>query len=921
MRVGQWFRAGAVALALVCGLQPMQSARANTIDVAFWPPEVEPQDLCSPDASLDTEPGTGGQADPLAQEGTLTDALRLQFLRQDINRLQTSEPARWFDFILTLIGWEAELDPAFAGNDELLARIGLYIDAGKLELLQSEGLIERLRQTVAVMTNAQKMALAQYYLNGIGVAQDAEFARDLIRDAAYGGNVSALLSIVRMNLQGNPVPGWDAPMDLTVTLAFGGMLGKMDPGVCDHAERIAREYLGGDVVTHNPEIAYAWYKFAADLGSARAAWRVVEFHLEADAARKDNDEMLHYLQLAVKRGLTLKQGQVAALSESGDVDEATLRQMLGYNLSADTGRGRPSLASYFRLSVNLLSDLPTKESPYTQYLKELTRFETTPGWVFTELAAEVEERKGRWAGEAEALAFLEQAALRHDSEGIAMLGQRLVHSRADPVQLNRSINLLTQAVEQFGSAPAMHDLDTLYRCQAPDAPLLTEADHWARAYRATMDETVEANPNDLLVLDPYKEPEVFGQLQSQAIEGRPQSLANFLERLQLDPRATDDARQMWALRASLSPKALEDFAKLEVALATNPAERDLAIELFRRITLNNGVTTALDLSIALTEDFGRNPVVAADVIGLLTHAGNRGEGASIRLKSRLLAKSVPAQKIYDEFAVAIEERGDFLALMFAMPFVSSDKAQDYIERAVSQMNCGTKDADELGDAMAILQSPEMSTHWRTVGLNVEFYNVLAKLAIADRQMTAFNEGSPPSELDVFARNLAEGDSSALRSLVSLTIDPDLKTYDPTAAAGHLQALMRQNSTGNEGWLLGRYKKASVDVRRLIASQVDIGSLLAKAAQKGDAAAKLDYALILRDTATSLVDLQSSTRWLTEAAEAGNVVAMVALGQSLASGIGLPQDRVKALEWLDRAAAAGDAGGKDLARLLRIGATP
>lgn len=746
-------------------------------------------------------------------------------------------------------------------------------------------------------------------------------AQELIRDAAYGGNVSALLSIVRMDLQGNPVPGWDAPLDLTVTLAFGGMLGKMDPGVCNHAERIAREYLNGDVVTRNPDIAYAWYKFAADLGSARAAWRVVEFHLEADAARKNNDEMLRYLQLAVARGFAVKPGQVARLEESGAADEATLRQILGYNVSADTGRGPGSIAAHFQLSVNLISDLPSKASPYIQYLHELTRFETTPGWVYTDLATEVEVRKGRWAGEAEALAFLEQAALRGDSQGIEMLGQKLVHYRADPVQLNRAINLLTEAVERYGSAAAMADLDALYRCQAPDAPRLKEADHWARAYRATQDETVDINPNDLIVLSPYKEPEVLGQLQSQAIDGRPQSLANFLGRLQRDPKALEDASQMWALRANPSDKALEDFARLEFALAANPAERDIAVELFRRITLNNGVTTALDLSIALVEDFGRDPVVAGDIIGLLTHSGNRGEGASIRLKSRLLAKTVPPRAIYEEFATAIEERGDFLGLMFAIPYVSNEKALDYIERAVSLMNCGTKDADELGDAYTILMAPEMTNQWRFIGLNFEAYHVLSKLALGDRQINAFATGTPPSELDVYARNLAEGDRSALRSLLALTLDPDLKTFDPKAAAGHLQALMRQGNAGDEAWLLDSYKLASAEMRALIEAQVNVRGLLAKAAQAGDVAAKLDYARMLRATATGLADLQASLRWLTEAAEAGNVDAMVDLAQSIASGIGVPPDRAKALQWLARAEEAGDVRAKDLARLLRIGATP
>ena len=160
------------------------------------------------------------------------------------------------------------------------------------------------------------------------------YAHDLIREAGLGGNVDALTAIARMQLQGSPLPGWDAPLDLTVTLAFGGMLGQMNAAVCGRAERIAREYLNGDVVTRNPRIAYAWYRFAADLGGSTAAWRVVEFQLEAGAIQKDNALMPHYLQLAVVRGVTVAPEQAERLAAAGNIDAATLQGILGYNFSA-----------------------------------------------------------------------------------------------------------------------------------------------------------------------------------------------------------------------------------------------------------------------------------------------------------------------------------------------------------------------------------------------------------------------------------------------------------------------------------------------------------------------------------------------------------------------------------------------------------
>ena len=888
----------------------LDPAQADTLDLAFMPPVVVPQDLCIPGASTDEQDADIG----IGTDG-LTDELRLRFIQRDIRNLQAEDARRWFDFILSLIDWQAELDPSFAETGAILARISLYIDAGRLVELRDLGLIDQLRQSARPLPNSARMALAQYFLNGVGVEQDAAYASNLIREAAYGGNPDALFSIARSMLHGDQITGWDAPLDMTVTLAFGGMLGQMNADVCRHAERIAQEYLNGDVVTRNPEIAYAWFKFGADLGGATAAWRIVEFHLGADAARKDNEEMLKYLTLAIARGVAVDSVKAEQIRSASNVDEARLREILGFNFSADDGRTRPTLSGYFQLTVNLDSELPSEGSPFLQYLTELTRFETTPGFVFTILAKEVLQRRGRWAAEAEATAWLEEAVIRRDPEGMQMLAGILVRYRDDPVQVNRAANLLGEAVSRFGQMSAMNDLDGLYRCQANDAPLVEQADHWATAYRASQSDTVGIGPNDLIALDPFKAPETIAQVQSQALRGDPQSLANFVERVQLDLLATDDAQRIWASRIDGSVKGLEAFARLEFALATNPAERDLAVELFRRIYLNNGVTTALDLSVALIDDNARDPVIAAEIIKYLTIAGNRGEGAAINLLARVQSETRSPQAVYQQFAEAIEDRGDFLALMYAMRFISLDKSDDYIDRAVSLMTCGTKDVGELSGAYAILQMPEMAFHWDQIGLLLQGGNVLAKLALTDRQVRYFDTGAAPNLRQVFERALAEGDLTAHRSLYILTANPDLPSYDPAAAAGHLTALLA--FAEEETFVLENYRMADPDVRAAVDALQDVNALFLRAAENGDIIAKRDYALTLRDTAASLSELQTSTRWLKEAAEGGDIIAITELGRALAFGIGVAQDRVQALTWLEQAARAGNTDAMELAHLLRL----
>ena len=878
------------------------------------PPQVEIQNICSPEK---------GEAKPddLTVEGgnaTLSDTQRLRFIRRDLRRLLADDPDHWFDFIVTLLDWKADIDSTITPLATKLEKIRLHIDAGRLVQLEESRLIAQVRKQDMELTSSQRLILAHYYLGGIGVAPDIDYAHELIRIAALAGNAEALLNIARMDIEGNPVPGWEAPLDMTVTLAFSGLLGQMNSSVCRRAERIAREYRNGDVVSSNAEVAYAWYKFAADLGGAEAAWRIVEFHLNADAVSKDNEVMLEYLRLAIERGITVEDEQVDRMISAGDVDEATLRAILGYNLSADTGEGRPTIAPFFQLAVNIDGDFADEDSVQLDYLRELSRFDTAPGWVYTVLAKETLVRKGRWAAEPEALELLEIATAKGDPEGMQLLAKKLVRQRDNLTQLHRSINLLTESVTRFGLMSSMNHLDNLYRCQANEAPMLPEAEHWATNYRATQDLTVHVSATDLLALDPFHEPLVLARLQSQALDGRIQSLANFVQRVQVDPWATQRALRLWAGRVNQSDKALEVFVELDFELATTPAERHLAIELFRRIYLNNGVTTSLDLAIALTEDSVRVPAIADEIIALLTKAGNRGEGASIRLKARLLAAEQDPVEVYEEFKDIIEERGDFLALMFAMPFIPADKLDDYIDRAVSLMSCGTKAVDEIGEAYAIHLNPEMSYHWRRIGLALEGGNALSKLRLSDLQMQAFRDGRSPGPKDIFSRLLAEGEESATRNLYLLTADPDLPTYNPEQASEFLLTVLESGKTGDESWVLRHYRQAVPAVRAIMARKINIDQIYRRAAQSGDAEAQLEYGLLLRQTATNSSDLQDSSRWLNEAAEAGNVIAMTELGYALAIGLGARSNPQIALTWLEKAGQAGDERAKELARLVRLG---
>ncbi|MEM8654420.1 MAG: hypothetical protein AAGF36_06715 [Pseudomonadota bacterium] len=901
----------ALASALTLCLSPL--AQAAPLKLDFLPPDISARDVCVAPEAI---PGAREAGAPATQT-VLTDADRLTFLRRDIRNYTAEDANRFFDFVNVLIDRQRELDDTFTAEDALFARIDLMLSAGRIDTLEDEGLVPTLLDRIAVLTNNQKVALARLYTDGIGVPAQPELAQELIRDAAYGGSAPALLEIARMQQQGTLVEDWDAPLDLTVTMAFGGILGPLDRGVCNRAGRIAQEYLRGDVVQSNPALALAWFRFAADLGGADAAWRVVEFQLNADGAIKDNLELRRYLKQAVRLGVAVDDTAAASLVSSGAVTEDELAAMLGFNHDQDARRTRAAIAPLLQLTVNIDAEHPDEDGLYLDYLRELAQLPQAPGRVFDRLAAEVLVRQGRWAGEAEALPLLEEAVRRSDGPGTRRLARMLMRHRDDAATVARVDSLLSEAVSRHGLPEAMHDLDRLYRCQVNDAPRVDRADHWASAYRASGHGAQVFSAADLLALAPGRAPESIAHIQTLALDGRAQMLASQAQRVQANPLAADQALRFWAARLNRSDKALEEFAELEFSLATTPQERDLAIEFFRRVHLNNGVTTALDLAIALVEYDGRNPDVAAEIVRLLTMAGNRGEGAAIRLLSRLRGDGAAT---YASFADAIEARGDFLAMMFAIPHVTPAKAADYIDRAVSLMSCSTKDVEELADAHAILGDVAGSFQWQQIGLTLDGGHVLSKLRLSDGQMGWYERGAAQDPVARATRDLEEGDNSALMRLVRLTANPDLPSYDAAAASDHMLAAIQRSDDASLAGLAALYRAAPEALQIAVDKRIDMVAVLTRAAQAGDPNTAFALAELIRVRATAPQDLATALDWFERAAEQGHRDAMYETGHALGFGIGRDADIDAAQGWLARADDVGHPQAEALSRLLKLQAT-
>lgn len=890
-------------------LSMAQPAFAERMTLSFLPPDLPPSNVCNAEPERN-DPEEVQDADGDQTDGAvLDDAGRLQYLIRDIRDLTRDGADRWFDYIMTLITRRAELDPAFAGIEETFARIDVYLAAARLDELREAGLIEGLNARTTELSRNQRVRLARFYLNGIGVERDPGYAKSLITAEAYLGNASALMEVLRMLVRGEELEDWDLSPERTATLAYGGMIGRLNLGLCDRAEQMAREYLDGDILTPNPDLAYAWRKFAADMGGAEAAWRVVEHHLDAAALEKDNATLLHYLQLAVENGYDVGPEDVGQIVAAGATTETEIRKILGFNYNRVGSARRLSVARYLELEVNPTGEMISEEDDFFQYLREIAALPDPPGPVLTRLAKEILLRRGRWAGEAEAAEILQEAVARDDPEAMAMLAEILVRHREDNAKTGEAERLLTDAVARHGYGAAMPALDALYRCRLPGAPMLEEAAFWSDAYRAAEIAPVNVSAGDLASLDPAREPEAVAKLQSLALLGHAGSTAHLLQFLQSDPLSPETALRFWAGRVSGSDVALKEYVIQEFDLALTPGERQSAIGLFRRAHLDIGPRISLDLAVALVEQAGRDPEVAAEIRELLTGSGRRGEGAAIRLLQRLTGAD--AAEVYREFAEAIEARGDFLALMFAAPFVSDETFDSYMDRAVAVMSCTTKDVAEMADAYALRDRPDEAYRWLRIGLTMEGGHTLSKLGLSDQQMAAFERGRAAPAVAVEQRALADGDADALRRLYILAADPDAETHDPEAAAGYFAAVIQRADAPIMSWALAQYRRADRALRKKIEKRVDIRAVLTEAAGSGDRHAQFELGMLLRHQARNQEDLRASAERLRQAAEAGHGEAMVEYAFALGFGLGVPQDPRLALIWLEKAEGLQPGQARDL----------
>ena len=900
--------AAAAGCSLLCLAAPL-GAEPIPLAVPFEPLEVQMDPVCvpRPPEELVIARWSAWAGEEL---GDRPPAL----IRRDLRILREADAAAWFDTIAKAADLLLEADPDYGERDWLMDRIELALAAGRPEIVQEEGLTERLlRAGIETSPGAQYFA-AELLRDGVGYSRDEVKAQELLIAAAYGGNSDALMELAALTSDGTQIEGWDIDPTLAVTLAFGGLIGEADALVCDRINRIASAYRLGEVVQQDMSLAERWYRLSASLGDFNAAWQVAQMHLRAEGLAKDNEVLLAHLQQAADGGLPYAQAELGRIYEVGalvpqDLDLA--RSLYEAATATRSTEGLVRLASFIR---DMDAPTPADLQRRREVLQQLTEQPEPPAWALVELGDLILDSQGRWAGEAEAQTLYRRAL--EVSPGDAVATTHLAMLELGRTQGEEEFRELTSRLQEVvlskGGASVMDLLAAAFTCRSPAAPEIDHAAYWRR-----MREDAGSAPPASSVAGTM-DPLALAQVQSEAVAGRASAYALAFQQGE-SLALPEDAELLKQQSQDAETGPLTELARLELGIARLPEERAAALDRLRAAVAEGEGHAQEVLLDALIAD-GISDEEVDEVRALAEELAAKGNGLALEALVALEGNDEVAQElVWSRYEEVIETRGDFEALLLAIPFLQDATRQDeYAVRARSVVPCNTPSALRMAEALHDLGRQDAAERWLDIALATSGSEGWQVVAVADavRQISTRPEATQVV-VDLLNGERAKGNRLALLRLATLAQDGTAGWALPDEDLASLYVdLIEASAVEEVPNVLRRLRRTEVAVQARVEAQIDVRGLYEQAAEAGSAVGQLELAKIVQTEADSQTDLAEYARLLTAAAEQGEPEAMYLLSTAYSFGLGVEPSLESSRDWLFRAAEAGDDDAVETVRLLQ-----
>lgn len=903
-------RAACVVLLCMATALQAQDQTGQTLTLDFAPPDMVVQPICLARASDSDLTKFWGAWDGI----TLPDR-DPSLITRDLRRLTEIDALEWDPTIQKAILALGKSAYKFTSNDVLLAQITQMIALGEFNALADSGLVAKLLAQSEGASSRIQFVLSGLLNEGIGIARDQDRGAELLVSAGYGGNADALLALTRRSMAGTAPKDWDITPALAVNMAFGALVGQMDPLICDRIARIAREYTAGTVVTRDDVMAVRWYRFAADLGDPISAWRVVEYHLQSELVTKDNAVLMTYLEKAAQGGLPYAMVTLGRILEAGALAPQDIAGAENLYKRAAAMGDRDALLRLSGFLETRLHAEPDLRPAFRDTLQRLSYLPSAPGWAFGKQANLILQDQGRWAGQAASRPLLLEAAKRQDPNAIRALAQTNLGLAQTEAQFYAALDPLIQMLANFGEVGAVAEVQQAFMCKAPDSPKRQEVAYWHNIEAAIGSSSLDITPQQLAALSADADPLAMATLQAQALSGRAASLAN-LQALLRDKKAPASATQLWSDYAANFSGVSTSFANLELVRAATPVQRDAALDLFRGAVDLGETGAALKLTSALLQ----NPDFAhrREALALLEPLAAQGSGEAMDLLQIAdpIAYPTPAA-VYAKYAKTIDARGDFGALLLAMPYLGDTAQREiYRARATEAMSCTFPEAIAFANVWGQLGDPSQTRRWMSIAAELSGQDAWQMIVLGDTQRAHLGAEGLVSATALYEQSSLMGSKTAVQRLLKLYGVRGDPNYNEARAADLYVTLIARSDPAGIPDLLAELTRRNPALSVVLDMRLDLDAVYQKAAEAGSPAAMREHARRLSDAAKLPTEVAAASDWLIRAAQAGDAKAMLQLSQAYSLGVGVAPSIDLAQSWLQRAAEAGEPSAIDLIKVLQ-----
>ncbi len=902
---------------LMAGVMTMAAGtpgRTAAIDVRFAPPDVElpKQAVCAPrvrDEDMIAE-WTAWDQKALPKRATFA-------ITRDMNRMRDLDARRFEPIITRIQALMPTVKKNYDETDALFDRVKLMLAKGEGDKVRDEGLVQKLIDAGSHPAGSLN-TLADYLIEGRGIAQDKQAGLKMKVQSAYGGNADAILDLARMTEEGQTVDGWDIEPELAVNMAFGSLVGVLDEGICDRISRVAREYDDGEVVVKDPQLSMAWYRFAADLGDTAAAWEVAELNLLSEKIVKDNDILLKYLEKAADGGNMAAILEMGRLYAEGALVPRDRKKAFDYFKQAEAAGNQAGIIKQAQLLEQTKDRSPEDAAAYEDLLRRLIARNDPPPWAFTRLARVIQARDGIWKSAAEVKPLLEEAVKLGDIEGGIDLAELLMREDLSPETIARSTDLLSGAIHINGEINAIAKLQRVYLCMDPAGPDIEASRYWSNIEAGAGNKTLNLAPEQIDKLPELKDPMVIAAIQTQALYGRASALALY-QRYLKGAGYSDQVLKFWAERAEVRRGATVEAALLEFKQnlekgRINDAKRSIQMT-------GEGMTVDAGLSFArfLVNNYATDPESVALAREILTPLAETGSGRAVGLLKDLEGSDTQTSSSpLERFGEVMRDRGDMSAQLLLAENATSEEDQARLYRqAISTQRCDYDDTMALAE-FSIRHQRQDAERWLAIASHIAGDDAWRKVKIADVYMALNQPKTRERALDLYQEARLGGEPAAFYRLVKYYADDATESYDPEKASDIFVDLVESSDIKDVPEKLLMLANMKPDIRRQVSQRIDVRGLYQQAAENGQPVAMREVAKLLRSDAKDSTSILAAFIWLKKAAEAGDAEAMFLLSQSYAYGLGTRPALDDAQTWMARAAEAGHPAATQVLKLNNAG---